>query len=636
MEDQITYGNTVLYKCKDSNKQPLPYHFVKWVFEKFQMSSFIDYNGNLGEISLEAASRGIDCYSVWSNPNELEAFALTVIGQLKLNIAIKSFDKFIFPTSGNPLVHIHDSEPTMFDWKSIGYPRVLFCGDHKSYFETRGYNVMKVEGTNYLFANQNVNNLLQSDTINGKLELFDYYNLKGKAAELIELGKNLLKDLDDEEQITMVLYRMCHGALKLNNFEYCKSLLDRLSQRNPAPQYRIGLTKLKGILGYQLQDVEKACLQLENNQYDQAYDSLLGLNSDAFVLSLLATLGTKKDDYKFKANRAASMLTFNKDYHKQDRDYGLRISGEVSYKIKGTRHQLKSKLTNEYFNECNPSIVRHKNQWYVILRTVNYTQKGAREWNINHSKFNGVVWTKNYLLILNDSLEIRKEYLIIDPPIVANPPHYNRPIRGMEDMRLFVRDNKLMATFTLLNTHNQSEKIFSRIGEVEFQCPDDNKQSVEVRFIREHGTLNSKPQEVEKNWLPFEDGYVYWYDPMTILDRNGQNAIIKDSNFDLSTFRGSAGPIQYNGGWLLVVHQVIMSAGSRIYYHRFLYLNCDFEVKNISESFHFDHIGVEFCCGLATNGKDLYLTYGIEDYTAELLILNKDNLEDMWLLSDAE
>lgn len=635
MEEQIAYGNTILYKPKDSKKQPLPYHFVKWIFEKFQMSAFIDLNGNLGEICLEAASKNVDCYSVWSNPDDLEAFALTVIERLMLNVKISSFDKFIFPKTDNPLVHISDSEPTLFDWKSVGYPRILFCGDHKTYFETQGYDVVKIEGVDkYMLANQNINNLLQCNTINDKLELFEYYNRRGMSKELVELGRNILRDLDNDLQIDMVLYKMCHGALNIHNYEYCKSLLDRLLQRNPGPAYRVGLIKLKGVLGYHLLDVEKACLQIENKQYDEAYENLSGLKSDPFVLQLLASLGTKKPDYRPKANRAASLLTFNKSYHLGDRTYGLTLSGAVSTKIKGIRHSLKSKLTDEYFNECNPSIVRYQNQWYVVLRTVNYTQKGAREWNINHPKFNGVVWTKNYLLIMDDELRIQKEYVIIDPSIVAQPPHYNRPIRGMEDMRLFVRDNKLMATFTLLNTHQLSKNIFSRIGEVEFQTPNDNNQSVEVRFIREHGSLNSKPQEVEKNWLPYENGYVYWYNPITVLDRSGKNAIIRDTRYDLSTFRGSAGPVQYRDGWLLVVHQVAMNAGSRTYYHRFLYLDNNFDVKNISESFHFDHIGIEFCCGLAIYSNKIYLTYGIEDYTAELLVLNNTDLEDMWLFDD--
>ena len=86
-------------------------------------------------------------------------------------------------------------------------------------------------------------------------------------------------------------------------------------------------------------------------------------------------------------------------------------------------------------------------------------------------------------------------------------------------------------------------------------------------------------------------------------------------------FRGSAGPLPLpdtqGGGRLVIVHSVSVHE-RRVYLHRFLRLDDDWRITEVSRPFYFRHLGTEFVCGacLAHGGDDLLMTLGVEDREA--------------------
>ena len=119
---------------------------------------------------------------------------------------------------------------------------------------------------------------------------------------------------------------------------------------------------------------------------------------------------------------------------------------------------------------------------------------------------------------------------------------------------------------------------------------------------------------------------VYSYEPFVVYQPNLQtgrcNGIVyKKSACDFSLFRGSAGPVEFEDGYLLLVHEVLQQSDfQRVYFHRFVYCDRDFRIKKVSKPFTFQHFGVEYCCGMTLDhtGSQLILSVGIEDREAYL------------------
>ncbi len=149
------------------------------------------------------------------------------------------------------------------------------------------------------------------------------------------------------------------------------------------------------------------------------------------------------------------------------------------------------------------------------------------------------------------------------------------------------------------------------------------------------------PYRCEKNWLPFlKDNqlhFVYSYDPFLVYTpdiKTGQceKSIEYVPAFDFSHFRGSAAPIAFDKGYLLLVHEVILNSDySRCYLHRFLFLDEKFTVTKISKPFYFAHHGVEYCCSMTLNheANELIIPIGIEDTEAHIYFFDCDAIRSL-------
>jgi hypothetical protein len=90
------------------------------------------------------------------------------------------------------------------------------------------------------------------------------------------------------------------------------------------------------------------------------------------------------------------------------------------------------------------------------------------------------------------------------------------------------------------------------------------------------------------------------------------------SDFDLGRLRGGSQAVQIPDGRLFVVHDVTWRGQARTYLHRFVLMSEDFCVLKMSEPFYFIKHGIEFCAGLAYDGKRLVASFGVDDREAHL------------------
>lgn len=366
------------------------------------------------------------------------------------------------------------------------------------------------------------------------------------------------------------------------------------------------------------------------------YYRLHGENELAYIFAKHGSRFTPSLDYRFDEElsivafytryredgyRAISDLLMRKDVPWHIKSNAYRNLLYYAQNLKNTRFQkIEIELpfvvegSDERYHPMNPSIVKIEDGYAVICRAVNYTQKGAKEFHTNDPE--GYIRTRNFLLHYDKELK-----LLSSEEIEENLPRQIFPssiVLGFEDCRLFQWGKDLW--FTASNRDTNPEGIPQIC-----LCRLDGSQV--DKLIPLNGP---DPNRCEKNWLPFihegELELIYWYDPFTIYKPNLLTGSCETSLaylpvHDFSLFRGSAGPIPFDDGFLILVHEpVILEDASRCYVHRFVFTDKRFTIKLVSKPFTFLHQGVEFCASMTADhsGKTLILALGIEDSSAYL------------------
>lgn len=264
--------------------------------------------------------------------------------------------------------------------------------------------------------------------------------------------------------------------------------------------------------------------------------------------------------------------------------------------------------TNPNHHLCNPSIVKTQKGVFVNIREVSYTFDIAN----NSYQYDKTIDTYNHLIELG-TYKNGVLSQIFDAPIKT----YGNYITGLEDLRLFEMDSVLWGIGTCRTTNPE--------GVNEMVAVSINEDYSIKKAIRLKGYGDN---ECQKNWVPIDYNgsihFLYSSDPLILLKPNfetGQCEIVinKNSVNNLSNFRGSSQVINFQDGYLYVVHEVIHRNNRRYYYHRFVYMNNNLEVIKISQPFYFINRTIEYCAGLCQVDDELYITIGYEDSKAFLI-----------------
>jgi predicted GH43/DUF377 family glycosyl hydrolase len=138
------------------------------------------------------------------------------------------------------------------------------------------------------------------------------------------------------------------------------------------------------------------------------------------------------------------------------------------------------------------------------------------------------------------------------------------------------------------------------------------------------------PTRDEKNWMPFVDAgrllLVYSVAPTVILEYDLRTSALRRlAEWPAPDWargvRGGSQGISVEGGWLFVAHEVVRQADPRVYVHRFVQFDQDLRLVAASPRFTFTGAAVEMCLGLAARNGELVLTYGVQDATAWIAVV---------------
>lgn len=285
---------------------------------------------------------------------------------------------------------------------------------------------------------------------------------------------------------------------------------------------------------------------------------------------------------------------------------------------------LREGLEERYY-ATNPTIQKIKDGYVLICRAVNFAQNGGKEYR-SRDPSDSVIRTKNFLVHMDRNFVINSQQEILE-----NVPRkrIESPIQGLEDCRLLLFKGDYW--FLAVTYDVAPGTIVQSLCKLE---KDPNKSTLSVKnFLPISSPLHER---CEKNWLPFVKdnalNVIYSYDPLRVfkideVTGHCTEVVNKNQNRDFSRFRGSAAPISFDDGYLILIHEVTFT-DQRIYTHRFVYLDKNFEVQKLSKPFTFKHKGIEYCCGMALDHeeKNCILTIGIEDRESFLCIVDLDTI----------
>lgn len=273
----------------------------------------------------------------------------------------------------------------------------------------------------------------------------------------------------------------------------------------------------------------------------------------------------------------------------------------------------------EGWRAMNPSVARIDGTTWLIIRTVNFDISDGVNYIVPDG---GPVRTRNYLVALDAELRPVSTLEIALPPDL--PPAQFGLVLGFEDIRLFGWRGAMWCVCAMRERLAQGwyEMVLARI-----EHTGTDAIATDWRVLATGGE-----QRHEKNWMPrlVDDRleFIYSLDPVRILDDKAATVRQLQPEGALEHLRGGSQAVPFDGGWLLLTHEVVLINERRNYLHRFVWLDAGDQVRQLTEPFVFLARGIEFAAGLAwhENGKDLLVSFGARDSEAWIATVLSDDV----------
>lgn len=312
------------------------------------------------------------------------------------------------------------------------------------------------------------------------------------------------------------------------------------------------------------------------------------------------------------------------------------------------------------YTSLNPSIHEYQTikdkTFFINLRIVNWKVNpiGFNQYTSPHPK--GKFKTKNLLGIINQQGEwIMEPRLIRMASTLKLNKIRNSHIDGFEDVRLFQYDpaQQKISFITNYSKNNPSGATRLSIGKIDVSDLE-NPKYCELYPIQGHGQ-----HQTQKNWLVYDtfilcngegtsssSNYseerirsVYGYQPFQCVEiqkyyptHNAYAKVIHEDisdKFHLGNWRGSAGPVPFEDGYVLIIHEVYLkSHGGRRYLHRFVYLDNSLHIVGCSHLWYIESKDIEYVSTLQ-KCDDMYLMgYGVSDSCACVSAISHQTIKE--------
>jgi hypothetical protein len=318
-----------------------------------------------------------------------------------------------------------------------------------------------------------------------------------------------------------------------------------------------------------------------------------------------------------------------------------KIDNVISNMLHGNLKFYVPKLKNCVINDicCFQNIDKYSNSssslfynssekvYEGIVRTVNYSMNDKMMYTINVLNH---VNTENFYVKINaqNNTVISQHHIKCLGDL---PCHPNAHIKGFEDARYFIYNNQkyMVATSLEYGEHSHPSIIICKLDY------DNNIAKVVAQKYNNH--------MCQKNWAPilYDNSacFIYSYSPFIVLKMNEETMVVDEiinrsgSKYNMSRFRGSSNYIAINNFtnneqfYIGIIHEVIVDDPRR-YIHRFVKMDTELNVIDISEPFYFMEFFVEFVLSLHYNNDEnmLIIPFSVRDNKTFLCKLKIDDI----------
>jgi len=290
----------------------------------------------------------------------------------------------------------------------------------------------------------------------------------------------------------------------------------------------------------------------------------------------------------------------------------------------------------------NPSVLVINDKILVNIRNVNYTlyhselNKFEHMWgplSYIHPENDMHLRTTNYIAELDDNLDVVHYAKIDTSQFDTYPPQWE--FVGLEDVRLIEWEDRIYGIGV--------RRDLDTVGTGRMELSEFDFTDTEVKEVSRYRIPGPPPDNeyCMKNCTPIEGKPFHllkWTNPTALMkfDPNGGETEVFETtehNPKLKDMRGGSQVIEYNGGYLTLIHETDLYNSEQgrkdaTYRHRFISWDKDFKNQKVSPLFSFMNMKIEFSCGLAQHKDDLLITFGAQDNAAYILKISKSFVED--------
>ena len=226
--------------------------------------------------------------------------------------------------------------------------------------------------------------------------------------------------------------------------------------------------------------------------------------------------------------------------------------------------------------------------------------------------------TENYAYLLGSDLAVEGRWQLDDSLLryPGSPAQY-----GLEDCRLVHWQGRVWGVGAGMKPSASGD---ISVTQILFQLDE-----AMTRVESFHECASPFGLSIEKNWMPVVglDGgmqLVYSLDPPLVMRFSG-GAMSGPCQTKMSRpcqhrIRGGSPLVRWNEHYFLgIVHADRMELHGKLYYcHHFALFSAALDLLEVSTPFFLRRKGIEFACGLAIQGDDVLVSYGISDRSAAI------------------
>ena len=241
-------------------------------------------------------------------------------------------------------------------------------------------------------------------------------------------------------------------------------------------------------------------------------------------------------------------------------------------------------LPESEFTPSSISLLQRDKDILANIRFVSYKINPEGQYSFQGPN----IKTRNAYVSLNERLEAISPLTYMKDTL-ADLPSHDRSCLGLEDVRLFAKDDRVHYTATTMEySYNDAIRIVT--GEYDME---------QNECINNTCLVPPTETSCEKNWIVMNDHIIYNWHPLQVGAVTGNQLHItftKPTPLIFNRYRGSTHGIEYQNEYWFVTHG-IMDCFPRKYFHQLVILDKEFNLKRYTVPFYFDTFAVEYCIG---------------------------------------